>query len=204
MTDSSTPSAIVARVFADAAELMLTVRQGMAQDVAELATDLALALGGDCKLVTFGNGGSAADAQHFAAELTGRFVAPRGPLSAVALTTDTSALTAIANDFGYDEVFARQARGLCRPGDVAVGISTSGRSPSVVAGIAAAKERGAKTWGLCGGDGGSLAQVADRAIVVPSSSSARVQEVHIAVIHAVCAVLDELLAREPDSDDGDG
>jgi D-sedoheptulose 7-phosphate isomerase len=143
------------------------------------------------KLVVFGNGGSAADAQHFAAELTGHFRAERDPLPAVALTVDTSALTAIANDYGYDQVFGRQAAALCAPVDIVVGISTSGGAASVANGISAARACGARTWALTGGSGGRLLALVDRAIVVPSSETARIQEIHILVIHAVCAVIDE-------------
>jgi D-sedoheptulose 7-phosphate isomerase len=166
-------------------------RASLTAHVAALATDLCAALERGGTLLVFGNGGSAADAQHFAAELTGHFVAARDPLPAVALTVDTSALTAIANDYSYDEVFARQVRALCRPADLVVGISTSGGAASVAAGVQAARELGARTWALTGGSGGRLATIAERAIVVPSSETARIQEMHILVIHAVCSVLDQ-------------
>lgn len=162
--------------------------------VAAFGAELCAALEAGGKLVVFGNGGSAADAQHFAAELTCRFLADRGPLPGVALTVDTSAITAIANDYGYDEVFARQATALCTPADVAVGISTSGQSLSVVRGIEAARARGARTWALTGGTGGRLCDVADQVIVVPSSETARIQELHITIIHAVCALIDDWAA----------
>jgi D-sedoheptulose 7-phosphate isomerase len=162
--------------------------------IADFGSDLCAALGAGGKLVVFGNGGSAADAQHFAAELTGHFIAERGPLPAVALTVDTSALTAIANDYGYDDVFSRQATALCGPLDIAVGISTSGKAESVARGVLAAKARGARTWGLTGGTGARLLDVADRSIVVPSSETARIQEVHITIIHAVCALVDDWAA----------
>ncbi|MCY7419532.1 MAG: SIS domain-containing protein [Chloroflexi bacterium] len=165
-------------------------RATLAADIGALATDLCESLERGGTLLVFGNGGSAADAQHFAAELTGHFVAERDPLAAVALTVDTSALTAIANDYGYDEVFARQVRALCRPADLVVGISTSGGAASVAAGVEAARSLGARTWALTGGSGGRLATIAERAIVVPSHETARIQEMHILVVHAVCAVLD--------------
>ena len=166
-------------------------RASLVADIAALATDVCASLERGGTLLTFGNGGSAADAQHFAAELTGHFLADRGPLPAAALTVDTSVLTAIANDYGYDEVFARQVTALCRPDDLVVGISTSGGALSVANGIAAARANGARTWALTGGSGGRLVALADRAIVVPSTETARIQELHITIIHAVCAIVDE-------------
>ena len=166
-------------------------RQDLLADIGALAADLVGSLERGGKLVAFGNGGSAADAQHFAAELTGHFLGERDPLPGVALTVDTSALTAIANDYGYDHVFERQASALCGPADLVVGISTSGGAASVANGVAAARARGARTWALTGGSGGRLLPVADRAIVVPSTETARIQEMHILVIHAVCAIVDE-------------
>ncbi len=163
--------------------------------VEEFATALCDALAAGHKLIVFGNGGSAADAQHFAAELTGHFAADRGPLAAIALTVDTSALTAIANDYGYADVFARQATALCNPGDVVVAISTSGKAESVTRGVEAAKARGAVTWGFTGGSGGRVREIADHCVVVPSSETARIQEMHITIIHAVCAVIDDWVAE---------
>ena len=159
--------------------------------IEEFAAALCEALAAGHKLVVFGNGGSAADAQHFAAELTGHFAVERGPLPAVALTVDTSALTAIANDYGYADVFASQATALCSPGDIVVAISTSGKAESVSRGVEAAKAKGAVTWGFTGGSGGKLREVADHSIVVPSSETVRIQEMHITIIHAVCAVIDD-------------
>jgi D-sedoheptulose 7-phosphate isomerase len=179
------------RLFDDHIAVAGSSRQELLPLVAELADDLIAALEPGNKLVVFGNGGSAADAQHFAAELTGHFIGDRPPLPAIALTTDTSALTAIANDYGYDDVYARQAEALCVAGDVVVGISTSGTSESVVRGVEHAHARGARTWALTGGSGGRLREVVDRAIVVPSSETARIQEIHITIIHAVCAVVDD-------------
>jgi D-sedoheptulose 7-phosphate isomerase len=149
----------------------------------------ALRAGG--KVLLFGNGGSAADAQHIAAEFVGRFVRQRDGLPAVALTTDTSALTAIANDFGYDDVFARQVRALGRRGDVAIAISTSGRSPSVLRAVDACKAIEIGTIGLTGGDGGQLAAAVDVALVVSASTlSARIQETHITIGHVLCELVD--------------
>lgn len=145
------------------------------------------------KVLLFGNGGSAADAQHIAAEFVGRFARDRVPLPALALTTNTSALTAIGNDYGFAQIFARQIRALGRPGDVALAISTSGRSPNVLAGVAAACGRGLTTIGLTGGDGRSLAGIVDIPIVVPSTSTARIQECHITLGHILCEVVESLL-----------
>ena len=145
------------------------------------------------KVLLFGNGGSAADAQHIAAEFMGRFARDRVPLPALSLTTNTSALTAIVNDYGFEQVFARQIRALGRPGDVALAISTSGRSPNVLAGVAAACGRSLTTIGLTGGDGRSLAGIVDISIVVPSTSTARIQECHITLGHIICEVVESLL-----------
>ncbi len=163
--------------------------------VLERAIDLvAGAVGGGHKLLLFGNGGSAADAQHIAAELVGRFLGERRALPAIALTTDTSALTAIANDYGYDEVFARQVRALGRAGDVALGISTSGKSPSVLRAIEAARSLGLKTIGLTGGDGGKLVELVDVSLRVSASTlSCRIQETHILVGHVLCELVDRRL-----------
>ena len=162
------------------------------------AVDLvAGALAGGRKLLLFGNGGSAADAQHLAAEFVGRFHAERRPLAAMALSTDTSALTAIANDYGYDEVFARQVRALGTPGDVALAISTSGRSPNVLRAVEACRERGVHTIGLTGGEGGALAGMVDVSLRVSASTlSARIQETHILIGHVLCELVDRRLLGE--------
>jgi D-sedoheptulose 7-phosphate isomerase len=161
----------------------------------EQAIDMvAAALGADKKVLLFGNGGSAADAQHIAAEFVGRFIGERKALPAIALTTDTSALTAISNDYGYDEVFARQVRALGRAGDVAIAISTSGKSPSVLRAVEAARAIGMKTIGLTGGDGGSLAGMVDLSLRVSASTlSPRIQETHILAGHVICELVDRKL-----------
>ncbi len=179
-------------------------RQSLMADVEALGVALAEAIEGGGKLLVFGNGGSAADAQHFAAELTGHFAMERAPLPAIALTTDSSALTAIANDYSFADVFARQATALATEGDVAVGISTSGRAENVIRGIEAAGACGAATWALTGGTGGRLREVADRSIVVPADVTARIQEMHITIIHAVCTLLDARLASGRDGEETAG
>jgi D-sedoheptulose 7-phosphate isomerase len=143
------------------------------------------------KIFFFGNGGSAADSQHIAAEFIGRFQKERRSLPAVALTTDTSILTAIGNDYGFDKVFARQIEGLGEKGDVAFGISTSGHSPNVVEGIKKAKGMGLTTVSLTGHDGGALAKLTDISLIVPSKSTARIQESHICVAHAICELVED-------------
>ena len=154
------------------------------------------------QLLLFGNGGSAADAQHLAAEFVGHYVSERSPLSAMALTTDTSALTAIGNDYGFDQVFVRQIRALGRRGDVAIAISTSGRSRNVILGVEAAREAGLTTIALTGGDGGNLAPIVDVAIVVPSTTTARIQECHIAIGHVLCEYVDAELLGIGERPDG--
>jgi D-sedoheptulose 7-phosphate isomerase len=158
---------------------------------------VADALGSGHKLLLFGNGGSAADAQHLAAEFVGRFMRERRALPAVALTTDTSALTAIANDYGYEEVFARQVRALGARGDVALAISTSGKSPSVLRAVDACREIGITTIGLTGGDGGALAGAVDVSLRVSASRlSPRIQETHILIGHVLCELVDRRLFGE--------
>jgi len=147
------------------------------------------------KVVLFGNGGSAADAQHIAAELVGKFLLKRQAFPAIALTTNTSILTSIANDDSYDEVFSRQVAALVTERDVVIGISTSGDSVNVVKAVEMAKQRGAKTVGLTGGKGGKLAEVADLVLTVPSRSTPRIQEAHITVGHIICEIVEKVLAE---------
>jgi D-sedoheptulose 7-phosphate isomerase len=151
-------------------------------------------LRGGHKILFCGNGGSAADAQHLAAEITGRYVRDRDPLPAIALTTDTSALTAIANDYGFDHVFERQVRALARGGDLLVAISTSGKSASVLRAVDAAKAIGCRTLALTGNDGGPLARACDLSLIVPVSETARIQEIHILIGHVICEHVDDAFA----------
>ena len=145
-------------------------------------------------LLIFGNGGSASDAQHVAAEFVGRFQRERRALPAVALTTDTSVLTSIGNDYSFDRIFARQIEAIGRTGDVAFGISTSGKSPNVVAALAAAKTRGLRTIALTGQDGGPVGAAADVHINVAAGSTARIQEVHRTVLHVICDLVERACA----------
>ena len=164
--------------------------------VAAAARLLARVFQNGGKVLLFGNGGSAADAQHLAAEFVNRFQIERSPLAALALTTDTSIITAVANDYDFREVFAKQVRALGRAGDLAWGISTSGNSPNVVAGLEAARELGLRTLALSGGMGGPVAAAAELALVVPSRNTPRIQEVHITVGHILCDLVDYLLFPE--------
>ncbi len=148
------------------------------------------------KVLIFGNGGSAADAQHMAAELVGRFKLERKALPAIALTTDTSILTAIGNDYGFERVFARQIEALAEEGDCALGISTSGNSPNVLEAIEVAKERGLKTIGFTGAGGGRLAGMVDLCLKAPSKDIPRIQEVHITCIHIICQLVEETIFGE--------
>lgn len=161
--------------------------------VDEVGHEIADALAAEHKVVLFGNGGSAADAQHIAAELAGKFRRERPGLPALALTTNSSSVTAIANDFGYESVFARQVEGVVTAGDIVVGLSTSGTSANVVAGVETANDLGATTVGLTGATGGTLVDVVDTCVRVPSRDTARIQEVHITVGHALAGIVEEVL-----------
>jgi D-sedoheptulose 7-phosphate isomerase len=162
--------------------------------VAEVVGELIGCYGRDGRVVTFGNGGSAADSLHFAEELVARFRRERRPLAAQSLAADPTVLTCIANDYEFDDVFARQVRAFVREGDVAIGFTTSGKSPNVVRALAAARELGAVTVLFGGGDGSPAADHAVHALVVPSSSTARVQEMHVLLLHLILEQVDEWAA----------
>lgn len=161
--------------------------------IAEVAQKLIAAYRAGNKVLLFGNGGSAADAQHIAAELVGKYYLDRKPLPAEALTVNTSSLTAIGNDYGFDKVFARQIEALGEAGDIAIGISTSGNSANVIEGLRVAKRRGMTTVGLTGTDGGKLKGAADYCLCVPSQDTPRIQEVHILVGHIWCELIEQAL-----------
>ena len=164
--------------------------------VQEAADEISSAFERGNKLLICGNGGSAADSQHFAAELVGRFEKEKQPLPAISLTTDTSILTAIANDYGYDDVFAKQVKAIGEKGDILFAISTSGNSPNVLKAVEFAKEIGMKSVSLTGKDGGKIARISDIDINIPVFSTARVQEAHITVIHIICKIVeDKMLAK---------
>jgi len=151
------------------------------------------------KILLFGNGGSAADAQHLAAEFVNRFIIERPPLPAIALTTDTSIITSIGNDYNFADIFSKQIRAIGREGDVAWGMSTSGTSENVVKGLQAAKKIGMVTIGLTGRDGGDVAKIVDHSLNVSATSTPRIQEVHIAVGHVICEMIDFKLFQRPDN-----
>jgi len=177
----------------EGARLRLTVAQQLSPVILSAAETLFQSLQSGGKILLCGNGGSAADAQHLAAEFVGRFIRERRPLPAVALTTDSSILTAIGNDFGMEYVFSRQVQALARPGDVLLAISTSGKSPNVLMAVSGAKRLGLKTIGLSGKDGGDLASAVHIPIVIPSTNTARIQECHITIGHTLCELVEEAL-----------
>jgi D-sedoheptulose 7-phosphate isomerase len=179
----------------EGAELRLKVADECGQAIVEAAIVIANCIGNGGKLLFFGNGGSAADAQHLAAEFVGRFVIERRALPAIALTTDSSILTAVGNDYGFDQVFARQIEALGNRNDVAIGISTSGNSPNVLVAMKQARFTQMKTVALVGKDGGALAKDVDVAITVASSNTARIQECHIAIGHLLCELVEMDLAQ---------
>src|SRR5438876_7285840 len=186
---------VIKSTLREGAELRIVVARDCSTAIIEAASLIISCLQSGGKLLFFGNGGSAADAQHLAAEFVGRFVRERAGLPALALTTDSSILTAVGNDYGFDQVFARQIQALARPGDVAIAISTSGNSPNIIEGVKAARKGYLKTIGLSGKDGGLLAAEADVVITIASTSTARIQECHITIGHLLCELTEEALAE---------
>lgn len=180
---------------ADHTALMQEIEKTLTVKISATVTLLQDALSNGRKLLVMGNGGSAADAQHFAAEIIGRFKLERPALPAIALTTDSSVLTAIGNDYGFEAVFSRQVEGLGLPGDVVFGISTSGNSPNVLAALSRARDLGCKTVALLGRDGGTIKTVADISIIVPSNDTPRIQEGHITIIHIICDLLEKRIFK---------
>jgi len=176
----------------ESAQIKKVIAKSKIDEIESMVKFIIMAYKTGGKVVLFGNGGSAADAQHIAGELVGRFMLKRQAFPAISLTTNTSTLTAVANDYGYDAVFSRQVEALVNEKDVVIGISTSGNSPNVIEAIKLAKTKGAKTIGLTGGNGGRLAEVADLVLIMPSDITPRIQEAHITIGHIVC----ELVERE--------
>jgi D-sedoheptulose 7-phosphate isomerase len=169
------------------------LERDLAPAIAEMAGLISAALAGGNKLLVMGNGGSAADSQHFVAEIVGRFKMERRALPAIALSTDTSIMTAIGNDYGFESIFSRQVEALAAPGDIVVGLSTSGNSPNVLKALDEAHRLGCRTIGLLGKDGGSIRTACDLALVVPSTDTPRIQEGHITIIHIVCDLVEKKL-----------
>lgn len=193
----------IQRQFHDSAEAKLKSAELLAGPVADAIAAVANAVANGGRILACGNGGSAADAQHFAAELVGRFERERPELAAVALTTDTSVLTAISNDYGFEQVFARQVRALGQPGDVLIAITTSGSSPNVIEAVRAAQERDMVVVGLSGKGGGQLASLlrdVDVHLCVPHDRTARIQEVHLLMLHCICDGVDWTLMGEPEEE----
>lgn len=197
MTDNHMdPTQRVIHNFKQSIEVIGEAMNSIASDVASAAELMSTALARDHKILICGNGGSAADAQHFSAEMLNRFEAERPALAALALTTDTSTLTSIANDFTYDDVFAKQIMALGQPHDVLLAITTSGSSPSILRAVEAAHEKGMSCIALNGRDGGMLTNLLNRTdvnILVPGPSTAKIQEVHGIVIHCICDLIDRQL-----------
>ncbi len=186
----------ISRQFEDSARIKLAAMEALAAPIAQAVEAMVASLLAGGKIMACGNGGSAADSQHFAAELLNRFEKERPPLAAVALTTDTSTLTSIANDYSYDQVFAKQVLALGQPSDVLLAISTSGNSPNVVEAIRAAHEREVRVVALTGKGGGAMAPLlndADVHICVPSDRTSRTQEVHLLTLHCLCDGIDVML-----------
>jgi len=189
----------ILQMFRESATVKLRFVAEASARIEAVAREMAEVLRRGRKLLFLGNGGSAADAQHLAAEFVNRFLVDRKALSALALTTDTSVLTSIGNDRGMEQIFSRQVEALARPGDLVVAISTSGNSPDVLRAVEAARRLGCRTIGLTGGSGAALAKVVDDAFVVPSQETPRIQETHITLGHALCALVEDLLVQSGDA-----
>ena len=184
----------ILKSFQTGTDLRNQVAQDCSENIVDAAVLITQCLRSGGKVLFFGNGGSAADAQHLAAEFVGRFQIERRPLPAIALTTDASILTAVGNDYGFEQIFTRQVQALGRPGDVAIGISTSGNSANVISAIKQAAQQDLKTIGLTGKDGGFLAKTVDVSIIIASTNVARVQECHITIGHILCALVENDLS----------
>ncbi|HRR40934.1 MAG TPA: D-sedoheptulose 7-phosphate isomerase [Syntrophales bacterium] len=190
---------IVVRLFRESNQVKEAFLNDNLSKLVKVVDAVTAALKGGKKVLLFGNGGSAADAQHIAAEFVNRFQIERPPLPAIALTTDTSIITSIANDYDFSEVFDKQIRAIGQPGDIAWGFSTSGSSPNVVKALETAKKMGMVTVGLTGKDGGRIAAIVDVALNVPSGSVPRIQEAHITVGHVICEMVEFRLFKRPDA-----
>jgi D-sedoheptulose 7-phosphate isomerase len=194
MTEKAVSELVRARLAEGVALVESMLDETCVEEIAAVAEAGAEALGRGNKLLLFGNGGSAADTVHIAAEFVGRYLLERRPLPAIALVANPSAVTAIGNDYGYEEVFARQVRALGAAGDVAIGLTTSGRSPNVVKGLRAARELGLTAVGMTGADAGPVGEASDRCIRIPSTDTPRVQEGHMLAAHIVCEWVEARLA----------
>ena len=187
---------LVMDIFDESASLKKAFVEEYAEAIVNLGILMGKRLEAGYKILICGNGGSAADSQHFAAEIVGRFEKERKAFPAIALTTDTSALTAIGNDYGFDKVFSRQVEAIGEKGDILVGISTSGNSENVIKAVEKAKEMGIFTVGFLGKDGGKLKDIVDKAFIVRHSNTARIQEVHLTLEHTLCKIIEMYLTGE--------
>jgi D-sedoheptulose 7-phosphate isomerase len=190
---------IIKKAFQEGAEIKDRFLKDSLGQIVKVANVITASLKKGNKILLFGNGGSAADAQHLAAEFVNRFLIERPPLPAIALTTDTSIITSIGNDYDFAQIFAKQIRAIGQPGDVAIGMSTSGVSPNVLRGLETAKKMGLVTIGFTGRDGGQIAQAVDYCLNVSSNSVPRIQEVHITLGHVICELIDYRLFQKPDT-----
>ncbi|MFC2020408.1 D-sedoheptulose 7-phosphate isomerase [Chloroflexota bacterium] len=185
----------IAGTLRESASLQQVVAETMVGNIEQIISLIVSSYQTGGKVILFGNGGSASDAQHIAAELVGRLVLERPALPAIALNTNASILTAVANDYGYETIFSRQVEALANKGDVVIGFSTSGNSPNVIEAINLAKTKGAKTIGFTGRGGGKLAEAADLVLAVPADNTQRIQEAHITIGHIVCELVERELAK---------
>jgi D-sedoheptulose 7-phosphate isomerase len=184
---------IIKDIIKESIKVKEAVLTKLSKEIKSAAGMISTALKKDGKVMLFGNGGSAADAQHIAAEFVGRFKLERQGLASIALTTNSSIITSIANDYGYEEIFSRQMEAIGTDNDIAIGISTSGNARNVIAGLLEAKRMGLKTIALTGSGGGEMATIADLALIVPSDNTARVQEAHIVIGHIICELAEQNL-----------
>lgn len=182
---------MIERLLKESISVKEQVRKSQSEQIAKIATSFIECLNKKGKIIFFGNGGSASDSQHIAAELVGRFQKNRVALAAIALTTNASTLTALGNDYTFDSIFARQIEALANPPDIAVGISTSGKAGNVIEAVKKANQKGIFTIALTGKDGGDLAKIAKLALIVPSQNTARIQEAHITIAHIICQIVEE-------------
>jgi len=180
----------------ESAALKLTIAKNLHKEIEQVANKIIGTLKNGHKVMICGNGGSAADAQHMAAELAGRYLMDRKPLAAMALSTDTSIITAVGNDFGFENIFSKQVEGLGNSGDILIGISTSGNSKNIEKAFLSAKNKKIATIGLLGNDGGSLGKIADINIIIPSNITPRIQEGHITIIHTLCGLIEEEIFKK--------
>ncbi len=189
------PQTLIAETLRETAQLLTQLPNEQIGLIAEAGAHMAQAIQRGRKIIWFGNGGSATQSQHMAAEFVGRFCQERRSLPSISLTENMASVTAIGNDYAFDQIFARQLEGLAQAGDIAIGLSTSGNSPNVVEGLRKAKALTLTTLGLTGGPGGQMASLCDVCIRVPSTATARIQEVHLAIGHILCALVEDVLVR---------